>query len=968
MATEILPPEASKTVVVVPAGTEPVEPVNFREDSPDAVFSQYAINGKIGDGGMGIVYLAKDRRLNRFVAIKRLNAQSLGNPVLKNRFLQEARAVAALNHVNIVHIYALGEDENGPYIIMEYVAGPDPDEVRAELAPEVGIRPERTPSKPLTLDGYVTRHGQMSVDDSISLLIRIGRAMTYAHSCGVIHRDLKPSNILLDKEHEPKIVDFGLARLDSANKPDTKLTVPGEKLLSLGYSAPEQENDASVSDFRADVYGLGAILYFCITAKNPRYFREQDITPSLREVLAKALATDREQRWSSVAAFVEALQAVQSHTRIEQPIVKKTWRCKWCDTVNPVETRYCIECGWEGAENCPECGMETFFGVQFCGTCGADARAYETMQTLIVRMRKAMDERRFERVISYAGRVHGFEPAGQQGRNLLKEIHDFKEAADQKILRRNRLIEQVPLEFKAENYERTLAFIQELRGLNEDQHIFDQELHQIPDLIAKRDIQRLQRLVKTHNWTEAQRLCQYLAADSAKNSEECRSCQKQIDLHFLLRTVRRVMASVIGVCVVYVLLPPVVLRFLPDQHFRLPGRVFFAPLKTFYKQSDALKTYTELLLKDRSSVVHAFEPVDSGQELMPAAVPMPEELLQKKKAFDNQIADVETEQRVFNAWWPVEYLRELDSMLRRRQASGDYEGWAAAQKEKQRFEENRNVSDVLPDENPDLLLLKSKYKQMKTDQRLLQSRRRVSFARKYVNELAEVQKRYMQTNAMDVAAAVNAEIRRVKNMPEQLEAEAQLAGVSGAPAADDGLGAAPILSLSAEKKMLSEIREPREEMDSLLVEIDNENADKMQSIPDQYQEALRRLMDQFQQVGDYSGWETVNREAQRFDADRTLLVRDVVQALTPLAELQKRFIRMRDEVRLLRAQKVVKVFGDYLGKLEVLQKRFTKEGKMDAATAVNAEIKVIRVRQDYVEAQAELVVTGPAKKGDAANE
>src|SRR3989339_127752 len=93
----------------------------FKLESLD---EQYAILDKVGDGGMGIVYLAQDKKLGRYVAIKRLNRASLSNPVLKERFSREAKSIAALNHIHIVHIYSLGEDDEGPYIVMEYVPGP----------------------------------------------------------------------------------------------------------------------------------------------------------------------------------------------------------------------------------------------------------------------------------------------------------------------------------------------------------------------------------------------------------------------------------------------------------------------------------------------------------------------------------------------------------------------------------------------------------------------------------------------------------------------------------------------------------------------------------------------------------------------------------------------------------------------------------------------------------------------------
>ena len=492
-------------------------------DAPqETLFQYYMIINKIGDGGMGVVYLAKDKRLGRFVAIKRLNAQGQRVPSLRQRFLQEARAVAALTHIHIVHIYALGEDHDGPYIVMEYIAGPDdkPISRTAEAA---------LPTPPLTLDQLIVRNGQLAVSEAVELLIKVGRAVSYAQSCGVIHRDLKPGNILLDKSNEPKIVDFGLARLMRTE--EDKLTVPGEKLLSLGYGAPEQEQDASLSDERADVYGLGALLYFALTGQNPRYFREQDIPVPFRDVLVKALATDREQRFPSATAFTEALQATQNKTQVEIPTVKTTWRCKWCDTINPLSLRYCAECGWDGGEACPECGVETFVGVQFCGTCGADARAYEALQHVLNRMRAAMDGRLFERVLSLGGRVHGFEAAGPSGRRLQKEAQELREQAERNLARRDELREQIPLELRAENFERALAFIREIRSLDENQHLYEDEERRLPEQTLARDLGRANRAIRTSDWETAARICDEILRRFSPENPEGLRLRRRIALH-----------------------------------------------------------------------------------------------------------------------------------------------------------------------------------------------------------------------------------------------------------------------------------------------------------------------------------------------------------------------------------------------------------------------------------------------------
>jgi len=187
--------------------------------SRPSLVSQYAVMEKIGDGGMGVVYLARDNLLGRYVAIKRLNSTAAANAMMRRRFLNEAKAVALLNHIHIVHVYALGEDADGPYIVMEYVPGP----------PE--LSPGRTPPASLNLGDRVQRLGPLSLPDTVDLGLKLCRAVEYAHSCGIIHRDIKPTNVLLDESGEPKLVDFGLAR--HVSSVFSHLTQPGEKMLSL---------------------------------------------------------------------------------------------------------------------------------------------------------------------------------------------------------------------------------------------------------------------------------------------------------------------------------------------------------------------------------------------------------------------------------------------------------------------------------------------------------------------------------------------------------------------------------------------------------------------------------------------------------------------------------------------------------------------------------------------------------------
>jgi len=951
--TERIVPASSQEPPTVRIGATPTEP-KFDEPRNDQLFDQYTIYSRIGNGGMGVVYLARDRRLGRFVAIKRLNSQAQAIPTLRQRFLHEARAVATLSHVHIVHIYSLGEDDDGPYIVMEYVAGPDQTNVQKEAGAGGLVQP----NPPLTLEQYVSRHGQLSSDEAVDIMLKIGRAIAYAHANGVIHRDLKPSNVLLDKSNEPKIVDFGLARL--MRKEEVKLTVPGEKLLSLGYGAPEQESDASLSDERADVYGLGALLYFVITGQNPRYFREQDVPVPLREVVVKALATDREQRWQSAAAFNEALHHIQTKTRVETPTVKTTWRCKWCDAVNPLTTKFCAECGWDGSESCPECDAETFVGVQYCGNCGADARAYETLLHHLGKMREADEQKRFERVISMAGRVHGFEPAGPSGRALLAEVGSLRDRAEKNIRRREQLKEHVPIELRAENFERAAAFIDQYRELSEDKHVFEQERRQLPELILKRDLLRARKAIKNREWSVASRICADLLHEAAPDHPEVLTIRRAIRRHNLLSDIRTITFAVVGIVMLYLLALPVAVRAAKGV-FGRGGRVVFRPGLWVYERSvlaPSLQRYARFWSVEPSALAAAF--VVSASPEAPSVVepPLPEELKVKQTEYARQLAEIENTQTVFQRAWPAEYLRELDLLMERRRMAGDFEGWAVAQREYKRFDESRQIDDRSDDDLYELTLLKSKYRQMLSDQKLLHSRKLVSLCKRYVNELTDMQTVYTQQDKMDLASAVNAEIRRARGAQNHLAAEAVVVAASATGSSESEKPSQMLLAATMENRV-QELANMRADFETALLKVERTSAQKLAEWPEKYVAALAELMDTFQRAGDYGGWESVRDETMRFEADRAITPRHVVSQPTGLADLQKKYMLVNEELRRSRAESLVDTTLKHIKKLEGLQKKLTQEGQMETAAIVNAEIKRVNARADFMSAQNEIAPQGP---------
>jgi len=206
------------------------------------VFAGYRIERLLGAGGMGEVYLARDRDLPRFTALKVLNPAFAGDEEARRRFLREADTVARLSHPNIVTVYARGQEGDRLWMAMQYIDGTD---VAA-----------------------VVRNGPMPPEHAVAVVAEAAKALDFAHRAGVLHRDVKPANILLAQGSSGQVVlaDFGIAKLlDHTGQ----LTQTGHVHASLHYAAPEQITGAAVIDGRADVYALGCTLLHMLTGTPP---------------------------------------------------------------------------------------------------------------------------------------------------------------------------------------------------------------------------------------------------------------------------------------------------------------------------------------------------------------------------------------------------------------------------------------------------------------------------------------------------------------------------------------------------------------------------------------------------------------------------------------------------------------------------------------------------------------------------
>jgi tRNA A-37 threonylcarbamoyl transferase component Bud32 len=268
---------ARRTLEAVPA-TEPgpfLSRAEIRGRELDIRFPEiegYEFLAELGHGGMGVVYKARQQRLNRFVAVKMIRSGSLARPEDLARFRIEAETVANLCHANIIEIFDVGENGGLPYVALELLEGGSLD---------------------ATLAG--TRQPEA---DSAQLVATLARAIHVAHQAGIIHRDLKPSNVLFSADGTPKITDFGIAkRLEEDGQTET-----GQVMGSPSYIAPEQaEGRAKEATPATDVYALGAILYEMLTGRAPfkgatpmetliKVVREDPVAPSRLQSLGPGLA------------------------------------------------------------------------------------------------------------------------------------------------------------------------------------------------------------------------------------------------------------------------------------------------------------------------------------------------------------------------------------------------------------------------------------------------------------------------------------------------------------------------------------------------------------------------------------------------------------------------------------------------------------------------------------------------------
>src|SRR5579863_4317390 len=296
--------------------------------------SHYRITGRLGSGGMGVVYEAQDLTLGRRVALKFLPPQLASDAAALDRFLLEARAASALNHPNICTIYAVEKDGGQSFIAMELLEG-------QSLAARLNT-------------------GSLPLDNLLDVSTQLADALDAAHAKGIVHRDIKPANIFLTQRGQVKILDFGLAKLTRAAEMSTEtigtshdnlrtagLTSAGSTVGTVAYMSPEQARGEQL-DPRSDLFSLGTVIYQMATGQLPfsgntsavifHAILERDplpavqlnpqLPPRLQEIIGKLLEKDRDLRYQSAADLRGDLKRLRRDTdsgrKITQPVAAST--------------------------------------------------------------------------------------------------------------------------------------------------------------------------------------------------------------------------------------------------------------------------------------------------------------------------------------------------------------------------------------------------------------------------------------------------------------------------------------------------------------------------------------------------------------------------------------------------------------------------------------------------------------------
>ena len=377
-------------------------------------------------------------------------------------------------------------------------------------------------------------------------------------------------------------------------------------------------------------------------------------------------------------------------------------------------------------------------------------------------------------------------------------------------------------------------------------------------------------------------------------------------------------------------------------------RGVYAPVRLFAAipgVSWALKSYVAFCDEGRT-LADYFPAGAVAEEQVEIARPLPDGAEARRQEFEALLGNIAVRRQTQDSSLLVQYAQGLSELRRDAQKEGDYDGVMAAERAIAEYAESNALGAPREDEPERLAALKRRVAQMRDEQAALTARQTVSAARKYIAALDEARKGYTQRGEMEQAGAISDEIRRVRLIPSVVAAEELLAKTSGQSggALPAGAGFSGVPSVAE----LEQLRASRETLRQETESLDAKATEALGNWPQQYSAAVRALMERFRQSGNFNAWEAASGELARFEEQNTLHEEDVAEYPEGLRQTQEAFLQRLRAVAEERDAAKLKVYQAYLGKLEKLKSDLTKQGRMDAAAAVNLELRQIRKSPLYL--------------------
>ncbi len=421
----------------------------------------FVIEERIGFGGMGEVYKATQLSLDRIVALKVLPRAFAERPLFVRRFYEESTALSTLNHPNVVTIYERGNVGKFYYFAMEYVDG-----------------------MPLHLVSW----DPSDVQQFLNVALGTAAALSYAGERGVVHRDIKPANIMLSRRNEVKVTDFGLASLVAGGK-NRRGGNPAESTMTIGtpaYMSPEQSDNPTTVDGRADIYSAGVVFYELLTGQRPDVpdpappsRAHQAADPRLDSIVLRCLQQEPDRRYAHARELLNELEAFEREL-LGAPT------CPKCDRLSPVRSEACIGCGADLGEHfdiCPECKRKNRREVRRCLYCGVDLEKGRTLMSRKVGM-----------MLDQADRLR-LDGSYSEALQMLKEVQHIEgRVLEQERQRARSLYETIRME-RTEVAEKTYAEavrLARLQRFREAIELFEQVPQDVRD--TGREIEKARQL------------------------------------------------------------------------------------------------------------------------------------------------------------------------------------------------------------------------------------------------------------------------------------------------------------------------------------------------------------------------------------------------------------------------------------------------------------------------------------------